>query len=232
MKMRIKLQSNFIKRSTGEPTARYIKYLSHRQKLYYGFTLLEILIAIFILGIVMTSILGTFTGIISGSRLVENKMELYQTGRTLIDLISTDIRGIFQQPAEENGLFFIGSEESVEGESMSRMDFITTNSLQFGNKKSHFMTEVGYRIRENDRGDLHSLWRRSQSPSVPPYREGGREVPVCRIVEKLELEFLTKHGKHKILINEIPVGVIISLSLSQDGERETFQTMVRPMVTM
>ena len=69
-----------------------------------GFTIMEILIAIFILGIVMATILGTFTGVISSSRHAEKKAELYQTGRAVMDLISADIRGIFKQPVE-NGFF-------------------------------------------------------------------------------------------------------------------------------
>ena len=45
-----------------------------------GFTLIEILIAILILGIVLSTILGGFTGIIASSREAEKRAELYQTG--------------------------------------------------------------------------------------------------------------------------------------------------------
>lgn len=235
-----KLQDRFFKRSVEAPqlpafgivVACYIELLSHRQKSSSGFTLLEILIAIFILGILMALILGTFTGIISGSTLAENKIELHQIGRTLIELISADFRGIFTQAAEQNDIFFIGLKESIEGKSMSRMEFITTNALEIGNLKNPYMSEVGYGVKKNPNNNFYSLWRRSQSPSVPPHDEGGREVPICRIVENFGLEFLTSHGRQEVLIDQIPHGVIISITLTLDGERETFRTMVRPMITL
>ena len=75
--------------------------------------MLEIVIAIFILGIVLATILGTFTGIIASSRNTENRIELYQTGRAIMDLISMDIRGIFQAASENQGSFFIGETEVI-----------------------------------------------------------------------------------------------------------------------
>ena len=56
-----------------------------------GFTLLEILIAIFILAIIMAIVLGPFTGIMASSREAERKIDLYQTARSVMDIISADI---------------------------------------------------------------------------------------------------------------------------------------------
>ena len=151
---------------------------------------MEILIAIFILGIVMATVLGTFTGIISSSRQAEKKAELYQTGRAVIDLIAMDIRGIFKQPLKEGGSFFNGNSEMVEEKSMSRVEFITTHALPMGIKRNPFLSEVGYHVKKNMKKDTYSLWRRSQFPPEYPYGEGGREVPVCRIIDKFRLEFV------------------------------------------
>ena len=88
---------------------------------------MEILIAIFILGIVMATVLGTFTGIISNSREAEKRAELYQTGRALMDIISADIRGMFTLPAKGGGSFFIG------------------------NRRNPFLSEVGYRAKKTQK---------------------------------------------------------------------------------
>ena len=197
-----------------------------------GFTLMEILIAIFILGIVMATILGTFTGIIGSSTHAEKRVDLYQTGRAVMDLISADIRGMFEQLAEGGSSFFTGTMETVEGKSMSRMDFVTTNSLSIGLKKNPFLSEVGYHIKKDLKEDTYSLWRRSQSPPEYPSAEGGREVPVCRIIENFKLEFVNKNDIRKSLINIIPRAVIIHFTLNMDGEKEDFVTMVRPMITV
>jgi prepilin-type N-terminal cleavage/methylation domain-containing protein len=197
----------------------------------YGFTLIEIIIVIFILGIVLASTLGTFTGIISSSRQVEKRAELHQIGRALMDLISTDIRCIFSLPGEEEGLFFLGEEESIEGESMSKMDFVTANSLTMGTQKNPFLSEVGYRVKKDQDREEYSLWRRSQSPPGHPYAEGGREVPICRNLESFRLEFISDDEKATALSGKIPKAVVIGFSLNLDGEKASFVTMVRPMIT-
>jgi len=192
---------------------------------------MEILIAIFILGIVMATILGTFTGIITSSRIAEKRAELYQTGRAVMDLISADIRGIFNQAAGGKGSFFLGAIETIEDKSMSKMDFVTTNSLPGRLGKNPFLSERGYRVKKNPKGSLYSLWRRSQSPAQDSFQDGGMEVPVCRIIESFNLEFMLNNDKNRGLSNSIPEAVIIDFTLNLDGEKESFVTMVRPMIT-
>ena len=209
---------------------RYIKFLAP-QKFYSGFTLMEILIAVVILGIVMATILGTFTGIISSSRIAEKRAELYQTGRAVMDLLSTDIRGLFKQPVGEKSYFFWGVHETIDNQSMSGMDFITTNSLVIGRQKNPFLSEVGYRMKKNTGEELYTLWRRMQSPPGIPFEEGGKEVPVCRIIEKFRLEFVVDGVKKEGLTDQIPSSIIIDFMLNLNGERERFVTMVRPMVS-
>ena len=209
---------------------RYIKFLGP-QKFYSGFTLMEILIAVVILGLIMATILGTFTGIISSSRLAEKRTELYQTGRAVMDLLSTDIRGLFKQPGGEGGYFFVGVNETIDNQPMSGMDFITTNSLVIGRQKNPFLSEVGYRLKKTPGQDVYTLWRRAQSPPGIPFDSGGREVPVCRIMEKFQLEFVVDGVKKEDLTNQVPSSVVIDFVLNFNGERERFITMVRPMVS-
>ena len=196
-----------------------------------GFTLMEILIAISILGVIMATVLGTFTGVISSSRIAEKKAELYQTGRALMDLVSADIRCILGQVVEEKGFFFMGELEMVDGSSMSKMDLVTTNSLTIGIKRNPYLSEVGYRVKKNIKDNMYSLWRRSQSPPEYPYGDGGREVPVCRIIESFRLAFIHNNDKKESLSNLIPEAIIIYFTLNLEGEKENFMTMVRPMIT-
>jgi len=216
---------NFIAAKPG-----YITYFRH-QKFYSGFTLMEILIAVVILGLIMATILGTFTGIIRSSRMAEKRAELYQTGRAVMDLLSTDIRGLFKQPGDEKEYFFMGINETIDDQAMSGMDFITTNSLVIERQKNPFLSEVGYRMKKNTGEELYTLWRRTQSPPGIPYEGGGKEVPVCRIIEKFRLEFVVDGVKRESLKNQIPSSIIIDFILNLKGERERFVTRVRPMIS-
>jgi len=197
-----------------------------------GFTLAEILIAVFILSILMATILGTFTGIISSAREAETRSELYQTGRALMDLITTDIRCLYPTSLEGGKRFFRGSAELLEGETSSSMSFVTTNALTMGKVRNPFLSEVTYRLTNDPDGPGRILWRRSQSPAVPPYDEGGRTVPVCRAVERFQLEFIYKDARKKDLIDVFPEAVVVRIELRMEGHREAFVTMARPMISI
>jgi prepilin-type N-terminal cleavage/methylation domain-containing protein len=202
-----------------------------RQVRKQGFTLLEILIAIFLLALVMAIVLGPFTGIIASSRDAETKVDLYQTARCVMDILSADIRGIYE-PVEGEEASFEASVESVDlSTPMPRLDFVTTHSLAIGHQKNPFLTEVGYRVRKNPNNGLYTLWRRTESPPSEPLDEGGREIPICRIVETFKLEFLYGDEPTTELTDQIPRAIIIDFTLNLDGERENFVTMVRPMIT-
>lgn len=197
-----------------------------------GFTLAEILIAVFILSMVMAVILGTFTGVISSSREAETRSELYQTGRALMDLITTDIRCLFPQRTPEGKHFFRGETVSLDGTETSGMSFVTTNTLTMGKAHDPFLSAVSYRLEKDPDGPGAILWRRSESPPSPPFDEGGREIPISRIVEKFHLEFISEDAIKDSLIDVLPDAVRVELVLVLDGYRETFMTMVRPMVNV
>jgi hypothetical protein len=193
---------------------------------------MEILIAIFILAIVVTTVLGTFTGVISSSRRAEKKVEIYQTGRAIMDLICADVRGLIPVMDSEKKAAFYGDSESVDGEKMSRMDFITTHFMSMGTSRNPFNSEVGYRMVRNADGESYALWRRAQSPRKYPFDKGGREVPLCRNMERFRLEFIHNGDRKSGLINEFPDAVIIDFTLHLEGESERFVTMARPMVAV
>jgi len=196
-----------------------------------AFTLAEILVAVTIIALILTTVLGTFTGVLSSARDAEKKAELYQTGRTVLDLLCADLRGFKPINHLEGGVFFIGDHETVDGgPDMSKADFVTTHSLWMGIARVPYLSEVGYRVKRNPQGGLYSLWRRSQQPPQEPYLEGGSEIPICRILESFRLDFITQDDKLDSLLYVAPAAVIVSFTLNLEGERESFVTMVRPMV--
>ncbi len=209
-----------------------MKYRGMRPAGQQGFTLAEILIAVFILSMVMAVILGTFTGVISSSREAETRSELYQTGRALMDLITTDIRCLFPQETEAGTHYFRGETVSLRGTDVSGMSFVTTNALTMGKAHAPYLSAVTYRLVDDPDGPGSILLRRAESPATPPFDEGGREVPICRIVEKFHLEFMSEGAIRKDLIDILPEAVKVELVLNLEGHRETFLTMVRPMVTV
>lgn len=232
---RIFKKSNDVKKIRVHPCSPVSKYLSsapQRLCAKTGFTLLEILVAVSMVGIILATLLGMFTGLVSSSQNAAKKAELYQTGRALMDLLSADIRGFFPLTTLEGETFFIGfSGESQDDQEALRLDFTTTHALPIGIERNPFLSEVGYRVQKNREDSLYTLWRRAEYPPAPPFEEGGREVPVCRILENFRLAFVTKGDTSPTLTGGVvPDAVVLSFTLNLEGERENFVTMVRPMI--
>jgi hypothetical protein len=74
------------------------------------------------------------------------------------------------------------------------------------------------------------LWRRAQSPPQTPLEEGGKEVPICRIVENFQLTFLKNNTRMKNLEYQVPDAIEIRFTLNFNGQKESFVTMVKPMI--
>jgi len=196
-----------------------------------GFTLVEILLAIFILALIMATILGTFTGVISSARTAEKRAELYQTGRAVMDLVTTDIRCMLSRGEEDQESLLSKDSFEYSARESGLTSFVTTNTLTMGREQSPFLSEVEYRLKRNPQGNLFSLWRRSESPPSPPVDEGGREVPLCRIVEKFRLEIQKGNVNKEDSVSLLPAAVLVDFTLNLDGDRERFVTKVRPVAT-
>jgi hypothetical protein len=149
----------------------------------------------------------------------------------VIDLLATDIRGLYALPTGDKQVFFLGKGASAEGTGLPRLTFLSTNTLSVGTKRAPFLSEVDYFLEENPAKGSYSLWRRAESPPQAPYQEGGRAVPVCRIITKFELEFVQGNDIIKDLESALPQAIRIGFTLDLDGETEHFITMVRPMVS-
>jgi prepilin-type N-terminal cleavage/methylation domain-containing protein len=210
---------------------RRMKFLAHLHKFHQGFTLLEILMALSMIGLILATLLSVFTGILSSSADASKRAELHQTGRSVMDLICADIRGFIPLPTLEGKVFFLGiTATSHDDEEVSRMDMITTNNLPIGIERNPFLSEVGYRVRKNPDSPFYSLWRRAENPPSLPFEEGGNEIPVCRILESFRLEFIGGSGTKHAFTEGVPEAVVLSITLNLEGEREQFVTMVRPLV--
>jgi prepilin-type N-terminal cleavage/methylation domain-containing protein len=202
-----------------------------RRDILKGFTLLEILVAIAMIGIILATLFGVFTGIVSSSQDASRRAELYQTGRALMDLMCSDIRGFFPVPTSEGQTFFHAFSGTAKSDlELTKMDFVTTHTLPVGAERIPFLCEVGYRLIKNKGDPLYTLWRRAEYPPTPPFEEGGKGAPVCRILESFHLEFVTKGDTRLSLNGVVPEAVVLNFTLNMEGAREQFVTMVRPMI--
>jgi general secretion pathway protein J len=157
-----------------------------------GFTLLEVLLALTILAVIMTSIYGSFA---TTGRNVESAEEIRDGTdrvRTLISRLTNDIANacIVGGMSET---FFYGKKYEAE-EDKQRFDSIYLTTLTNWRKpdsREMELWEVGYFFQERPEGKGRVLMRKEKrelSRDVPP-REGGVDYELTDTVQGLQLRY-------------------------------------------
>jgi general secretion pathway protein J len=121
-----------------------------------GFTLLEILLAIFILAIVMSTVFASYTGTL---RVVEDSRygnDVYAMARNTMKRIIADMESI----SPYNGSFrFISEETGIGEEDFTTVTFFTSAHLDFFGDHSSGIAVVSYYVEEDKEKEGYLLKR-------------------------------------------------------------------------
>lgn len=158
-----------------------------------GFTLLEILIAIFILSIVMSTIYAAYSGTLQVISELENDGRAYQMARITLDRMSRDLSSLqrfgdgFVLKAERNA---IGRRE------FSSLTVWSAAHLVFEeNEPSGRPASISYFVKE-DKDGTFSLWRSDVArsrPSADGKADGG--IIICENLQDLNVKFYDEGGR-------------------------------------
>jgi general secretion pathway protein J len=92
-----------------------------------GFTLLEILVAMFILAIVLTTIFGTFSETLKNINHAESQADIYQMARVALKIMNEDLEGSLISSTR----IFSGQDEEIDGRDADFLSFFSTNHVSF-----------------------------------------------------------------------------------------------------
>jgi prepilin-type N-terminal cleavage/methylation domain-containing protein len=204
-----------------------------------GFTLIEILLAIFILGIVLSTVYASYTGTFRIIRETEYDAEIYGMARGALDRMARDL----QSAAPWRGVFaFRTKPYNLHDREFVRLTFRAAAHVAFSEQEvPGGITVVEYGIDEDAEKEGVTL---SRSDSI--YRDPAKEEPspggyiLCDRVEALTYLFTDEAGKeydswdsgggNPVQKNRAPSGVLIRLSLVNPANRERpylFMTRIR-----
>jgi general secretion pathway protein J len=143
-----------------------------------GFTLAEILIAIFIFAVVLTMIYTSYTGAFRVVNETESQAEIYRMARIAMERMIEDLESTYvpksegKAQKEENPikLFqFVGTDQEIEGRHADTLRFISRAYLNLSeDDEDTGKTEIGYYVKENEAGDGFVLYRSDR----PIFEEG------------------------------------------------------------
>lgn len=184
-----------------------LKYLTCRRS-RFGFTLLEILIAIFIFAILITTVYGTFNAVISRTEALKGSVETFEMARTTLNRIISDLNAIyvelpplyqppdFNDPPDPYG--FVGKEIYTGAKSFSQLRFASLEHLPMSNKNETGIAEIVYYVKEKDYPESGFLLKRADTlyPDDEDYEfeEKESDPVLCEGLEALSFTFFDNEG--------------------------------------
>ena len=156
-----------------------------------GFTLIEVLIALFLGSIIFTVIAASFFQIMKSKDIAENELELHHEARVILSRITKDLNSVYPR-----GNIFVGKSNYISAEPYfegglendnSWIRFTSLSRSPSYNKSDSDQAQINYYVqkiedRNSDRDDqLYSLFRR-ENPYIGGNEEGVNYSISDRIV--------------------------------------------------
>jgi general secretion pathway protein J len=171
---------------TDQPTKRNIRIS--------GFTLVEIMIAILILGLVLSTVYAAYSSTMKIVRDIEYESHLYKMARTAMDRMIKDLSSL----QLSSGSFDLRAEKkTLSNREFYSLSFWSASHLAFGeNEGEGRPAAISYYVQEDEGGGSFSLWR-SDIPGAKPAKEKniGSGFVVCQNVDSWSLRFYDSAGR-------------------------------------
>ena len=168
-----------------------------------GFTLLEILIALSIFAVVVTTIFGSFNFVFGNVEAVETGMNDYEMASEGLNRMLADLRSLYASlppaydipdTAEEPDPYrVVGELSAVGGGEFSRLRFTSLAHLPLGKQWRQGIAEIIYYVEEQPDATL-SLKRSDRLDFGEPAPEPRNDPILCENVRALKFSFLDAAG--------------------------------------
>lgn len=149
-----------------------------KQETSSGFTLIEILIAIFIFSIIVTTIFGSFTSVFSSAKMIDEDIDAYEMAKNCFDRMILDLRSVrissefnYIRPGigtdnPPDPYRIVGDISYAETGSFSRIRFTSQTHLPLEKSTQDGIAEIVYYVQSTD-DDSYVLRR---ADSLYPYK--------------------------------------------------------------
>jgi general secretion pathway protein J len=210
----------------------------HRQN-RAGFTLVEILLAIFIFAVVLTMIYTSYTGTFRVIDETEYQAGIYRMAQVALERMYEDLESVFapQNPAgsapeeeSEQGIMFVGKEGEVDGRRADSLRFTSRARIVFSEEDQVSGTaRIGYYVAESDEQEAFALYR-TDTPSLggrPDEGTGG--LVLCEKLLSVHFSYYDSEGEvydnwdstSEAFRDRVPHMVSISLEFANASDPET-----------
>ena len=208
-----------------------------------GFTLLEIMIAIFIFAIVVTTIFASYNALFSGNETIEQGTASYEMATNCLSRMMMDLESIHltlppeyspENVTDSPDLYrIVGDIVDIQGREFPKLRFTSLSHIAFGGKTQNGIAEIVYyaQIEENGR---YRLRRADNLHPYPLFEEKSGDPVLCKDVKSLTIKYYDQDGTEYNLwdsdVEEFgystPRAIRVKLELVSASQPLLFETMV------
>jgi general secretion pathway protein J len=208
-----------------------------------GFTLLEILIAMFIFAVVLSTIYTSYTGTFRIVNETESQADIYGMARIALERMLEDLESAYipekvETSESDEDSTFVGEDTEIKGRNVDSLRFISRAHLVFSEQEQASGTvEIAYYVQEDDEGESFVLYRRDRPAFQEKPEEGTGGLVLCDSLVSVSFTYYDDEGEvHENwdstsdeFKDKIPKMVSIKLELENSADRErpfSFMTSV------
>ncbi|MFH1075702.1 MAG: type II secretion system protein [Pseudomonadota bacterium] len=167
-----------------------------------GFTLLEVLLAFVILGIVIPTIYGAYSSTFSIVNSTTGETEIYAMARVAMERIVEDLEGVYlpegynSTVANDSPYGFIATEGDVAGGGTPKMVFTSTSHLAFsGTAGRDMVARIAYSVKPGDEDAGFGICRSDEPNPSEALETGKSQGPVlCERLADAQIIFFNIKG--------------------------------------
>ncbi len=209
----------------------------------FGFTLLEILIAIFIFSIIVTTVFGSYNAIFSNIETIDKGITDYEMAKNCLNRMVADLRSIhvsmppkyaipdFDAPPDPYRI--VGDTSDAVNVSFARLRFTSLAHIPFEKSITDGIAEIVYYVQDADDGN-YVLRRADTLYPYKPFQENKNDPVLCEGVKSLTFKYYDHKGtEYEDWDSEsdefrysTPMAISIRLELGMDSDSQLFETMV------
>ena len=170
-----------------------------------GFTLLEILLAIFMLALVVSAVFGAFSGTFKVVNETEVQEEVYATARVALERISEDLAFVCggglpkgEQPeasATRQQFLFVGEDHRVADINADTLRFLSSAHLSFkSGRAAEGPAEINYYTEYREETDDLALYRSDTLDYLEGAENGQGGLLLCEGLKWLDFIYYDRDG--------------------------------------
>jgi len=203
-----------------------------------GFTLVELLLALFLFALIAGVVFATFAAVASGVEKGRQHIEIYRVGRAALLRMAQEIGAAIPPPFPESGMALLGKKHADGEIGHDRIDFLTIPYRRYSvSVPSYEICRVAYYVADNLQAKTALFREEDCSGKEEERRERASQLELTDLAVGLSITYYNAENEYEEWPptrddqNLLPCRVRLALTLrdAQQYERAFITTVALPM---